>query len=237
VAASSWVSFSGRHSALFFHGASGPPARVAPPANRQNGVDPVHRRALRAMTRADPRHARAANLLVKEFFAGSLGFHRPGRLRARDAIRGVTLLDAEPADLKFWKDDYRDSTRFDCQAALTWLAGHAPAAPSARRRAAVEAVLAVLKQNDARRGKHRRSPSRALQGLLEAWPEVEVARVVALCFAVGLFRSPAEPDGPLWYSGRRSDLRFHVPTALRLFPAIALDADASSVRVPPPRTR
>ena len=186
----------------------------------------------------DPRPARAAHLLVKELFAGTVGIDRPGRRRARDAIRGVTLLDAEPADLKFSMDDYRDSTRFDCETALAWLAGQHPTPPSARRRAATEVILAVLAQNDARRPKQRLSRSRALQHVLAGWPDAEVTRVVALLFEVGLSRSPAEPDGPLWYSGRRADLRFHVPTALRLFPEIALDAEvADSVRIAAPRSR
>ena len=185
-----------------------------------------------------PSADQAGWLLVAEVFAGPDPRRLPARKRARNAIRGVTLLDAEPADLKFSMDDYRDTTRAECQLALEWLGKTKVAEPPAQRVGTVLAALAVLSQNDAKPKAERLSVSRALGStVFHGWPEAELTRLAALLFEVGLLRSKAEPDGPLWYSPKRDDLRFHPETALRLFPEIELDApDASAVRAPARKT-
>jgi hypothetical protein len=180
--------------------------------------------------------AHAARLLTIDLHTSEKLPLSRARRRARDAVRGVTLLDAEPAPLQFSMDDYRDATRADAERALAWLEVHTPPEPPATRVAATRAVLAVLWVDDLGAQRHRPTPLLG-QSVLSRWDEAERRRVAALLFEVGLLRSPSQPDGPLWHSPARSDLRFHLPTALRLFPDLRQEEARATPAALPLRAR
>ena len=179
---------------------------------------------------------KAARLLVRDFHASEGKPPMVARRWARDAIRGLTLLDAKPAPLQFSMDDYRDVTRAMATQALEWLQTQAVPAPPKARVAATRAALAALWADDRKR--KRQSPTALLgASVLSTWPLAEHLRVAALLFEVGLLRSKSEPDGPLWYSKARQSLRFHLPTALLLFPDLRQEEASSAPPAALPRRR
>jgi hypothetical protein len=188
------------------------------------------------MSEADSDATRAAALFVHHFHTSDVVPLRPVPQRERNAIRGVTLLDAEWTELSSSMDDYRDVERFMAQEALAWLREHEPSPPAAARVRATRAALSLLWANDRRRRLRQTHAAVLRATVLEAWPEAEIGRVSRLLFEVGLLRWRQEPDGPLWYSSHRDGIRFHEPTARRLFPDLEReDPAAAAVRAALPR--